>query len=163
MYELRFYKQMLVKSSVVSYWCTFGYLEINRLLRTGSVSPKNIEDIDFIQEDVDHLITAASQEMATTEVFRGLSLFSLPNAGETIEDKGLQSFSKSKEAAINFARGRAEQYGGVPVVFVLKTNKGFDIEAWAMTEGLSDGSESHQKEVLLPPQVKAENNCPFTE
>jgi hypothetical protein len=150
LYRERANRSMRVKSSVVSYWCTFGYVEINRLLRTGTVSDKNLEDINFIQEDADHLIAAASKPFRG-QVFRGLALSSIPTPGDSFSDGGLQSFSKKKDAAIAFAQKRVHERGGIPIVLILDASQGFDIEEWALSEGLSDGSESSNREVLIAP------------
>ena len=133
---------MAITSSLVSYWCTIGFLEINNLLRTGEVSDRNRGDEEYMMEDAQTLI-AAAQSHYSGIVYRGI-------AGEcdgTYSDKGLSSWTTHKEMAETFARKRSEQTGKPALLLTMDAAQGFDIQAFLEERG----EESSQCEILIAP------------
>lgn len=136
-------------SSTISYWCTFGYVEINSILRTGKVAAKRNEgEEEWLLEEAAHLIDLASCSLRSpATLFRGISLESAPQIGEILIDKGLQSFTRK----LDYAVVCANRNGNLPTVLKLSTKVGFDIDNYVNEMGFSDGSESTQSEVLKAP------------
>ncbi len=134
----------MVSESLVRYWCSVGFLEINKYLRTGKLSERNKGDEEFFQEDADKLIAAASQHFGAF-VYRGTT----GNFDGWYSDKGISAWTTDVEVAKKIAAARSQQNGEPSLVIKMYALKGFDLQSFVESKGM----ESTQSEVLIAPGV----------